>query len=134
MAMTQPRSLHPKLPDLAHLDGSRFALEFDRPSDTLYWDFYGEPRSAIAVPVTDHVLYSVDPETEAVVGFQIEGFLARFVYEAPAFLDLADRLGLTPIEVADIRERLSPNDRQGAALRAILGAVAVERGVTAPEE
>jgi len=131
MALTHPRSLHPKLPDLAALDGSRFALEFDRLSDTLYWDFYGEPRAAIAVPVTDHVLYSVDPETEAVVGFQIEGFLARFVYEAPALLDLADRLGLTPSEVAGVRDRLGPGDRQAAALRAILGAIAVEHGVTA---
>lgn len=132
MALTQPRSLHPKLPILADLDGSRFALEFDRLSDTLYWDFYGEPRSAIAVPVTDHVLYSVDPETEGVVGLQIEGFLAHFVSEAPVFLDLADQLGLTAEDVETIRGGLGPEERRWAALRAVFGAIAVEHGVTAP--
>lgn len=132
MALAEPRSLHPTLPTLTELDGSRFVLEFDRLSDTLYWDFYGKPRPAIAVPVTDNVLYSVDPETESVVGFQIEGFLARFLYEAPAFLDLADQLGLTSEEVEEVRGGLGSEERRWAALRAVVGAIAVEHGVIAP--
>lgn len=89
--------------------------------------FYEVPPSAISYRVTDHVLYGVDAESEDVVGLQIDGFLAHFVYEAPIFLELADLIGLTPSEVAEIRSRLAPIDHERAALRAVLVSIASER-------
>ena len=132
MAMTERRSIQPKLPVFSDLDWRQFRLDFDRLSDTLYWDFYGEPRPAISYPLTDHVLYSVDPETEAVVGLQIDGFLAHVVYVVPAFLELADLIGLTPAEVAEIRAAIDPEARKRAAMRSILSSIVPSGREVAP--
>lgn len=130
MAVTEMRTIHPKMPAYGDLDWRTFRLDYDRLSDTLYLDFYGEPRAAISYPVTDHVLYSVDPETEAVVGYQIDGFLAHVVYTTPVFLDLAEQIGLSPDEVARIRAGIDPDDRTRAAMRSLFGSLAAsERGL-----
>ncbi len=131
MAMTEMRTLRPKMPKLSNLDLTKSRFDFDRLSDTLYWDFYGEPRPAISYPRTDHVLYSVDPETEEVVGFQLDGFLARVVYEVPIFLELADVIGLTPEEVDEIRSKLDPETRARSAMRSLFGGLAADRPLAA---
>lgn len=123
MAMTTMRSLNPKYPRFGDLDQERFSLDFDRLSDTLYWDFYGGSPSAVSYPLSSHVLLSVDPETEDVVGLQFDAFLTSVVYEVPDFLDLADLIGLTSEEVEEVRARISPGARRQAALRSILNSI-----------
>ncbi len=123
MAMTEMRRLNPRWPDLGNLDWQASALDFDRDSDTLYWDFYGEPRAAISVPVTDHVLLSVDPGTEEVVGLQLDGFLAHVIYQAPELLELGDLIGLGANEIEEIRRRLaakSASERKQTVLPALI--------------
>jgi hypothetical protein len=124
VAVTEMRTLNPRLPNFRDLDWRRFSLDLDRLSDTLYWDFYGEPRPSVSFPLNDHVLLSVDPESEAVVGFQLDGFLAHLVYEVPAFLELSDLIGLSPDEVRDIRERIEPDQRRRAVMELIFGSIA----------
>lgn len=123
MAMTTMRTLNPKMPPFASLDWRSFRLDYDRLADTLYLDFYGEPRPAISLPISDHVLYSVDPETEEVVGYQFDGFLAHVVYQTPVFLDLADQIGLTAEEVARVRANIDPDDRARAAMQSVVGSL-----------
>jgi hypothetical protein len=127
MALTERRVIRPRLPSVAEVDWHACSFDYDRLSDTLYWDFSGESRAAISVPVDDHLLFSVDPETEEVVGFQVDGFLAAAVYAFPPLLDLADRIGLEAAEVAAIRAKLDPDVRSRSTLRTLF------RSLTAAE-
>jgi hypothetical protein len=131
MAVTETRTLRPRLPDIDGLDWARFRFEFDRRSDALYWDFFPDAPPAVSYPVTDPLLYSVDPETEAVVGLQFDGFLAHVVHEVPAFLALADEIGLTEADVADVRRRSDPERVRRASLRGILAAILPPQNVAA---
>lgn len=114
MAVTGTRTLRPRMPDIDALDWRRFRFELDRRSDTLYWDFFPDAPAAIVYPVTDHLLYGLDPETEVVIGLQFEGFLAHVVHEVPAFLTLADDIGMTEADIDDARLRTDPGRRQDA--------------------
>ena len=134
MTVSDLRAIHPRMPSIADLDWTKFAFAYDRPSDTFYWDFYGEPRAAVSVPVSDHVLYSVDPETEEVVGYQIDGFLACAVYEMPLFLEIADLIGLEPAEVEAIRAKLKPEARERSAMHALLGSLAAAEPIRGDAE
>ena len=130
MAITTLRSFRPKPPDLESLDWQAIRFDYDRTSDTLYLDFSGHPTAAVAYPVTDHLLLSIDPESEAVVGFQIEGFLAHFIIEMPIFLEIADLIGLTPSEVAAVRARLDAASRTRAAVRTLFDSLAQSQDAT----
>lgn len=117
------RQVAPTVPAFEDLDWRRFRLDLDRRSDTLYWDFFEHAPPAVSYPVTDHLLYNVDPATEEVVGLQFDGFLAHVIHEVPAFLALADLIGLTESEVAEIRGRSDPEQRRRGSLRTILAAM-----------
>ena len=124
MAVTEMRRFAVRLPNLMEIDPSGVRLEFDRPSDTLYVDFGGAARPAISVVLGDHLAASVDPETEEVVGLQIDGFLAHAVYEMPALLGVAHLIGLKPKEVERIRERIDPVASKRALLESFSGQMA----------
>ncbi|MDP9364691.1 MAG: hypothetical protein M3Q10_10795 [Chloroflexota bacterium] len=123
MAVIENRTLRPRLPDLDKLDWRRFCFEFDRRSDTLYWDFSPDAPPAVSYPVSDHLLYSVDPETEEVVGLQFDGFLAHVVHKVPAFLALADEIGLTEADVAEVRRRSDAERERRASMHSILATI-----------
>ncbi len=123
MAMTPTRALKPKYPRFADLDYEKFALDLDRLSDTLYWDFYVGSPSAVSYLVSDHILLSVDPVTEEVVGLQLDAFLTSVIHGIPELLELADQIGLTPGEVEEARARISPGERRQAVLRSILNSI-----------
>lgn len=126
MTDVQPPWPRPTMPELKALDVARMRFEYDRLSDTLYWDFYGDPRDAVSFPLTDHLLYSVDAETWTVTGYQFDAFLARVIYDVPLFLEFADAIGLTDDEVRAVRDRLDPDARRRTALHALLAEVEAE--------
>ena len=131
MAVNEIRTVNPKLPRLDQLDPGRFAFDYDRPSDTLYLYFEGQPPPAVSIVVSDELLYLVDPVTERVVGLQIEAFLTRVAYRWPALLDVAEFGGVTPEEVARVRERIAPSERKRAAVASIFGHLSELDRVTA---
>lgn len=105
------RELHPWLKPVDRLTGSEL-ITYDRLSDTLFVDFYGEGRPAISVPTPDgdrDFLYlRVDPETSEVVGLQIEAYLGYAVRTDPSFwhgILLAELEGLSEIEAIELRQR-----------------------------
>jgi hypothetical protein len=102
---------------------TKVTFDFDRRADILSVYLYGEPRPSIEYVLDDHILLSLDPETEEVVGLQLDGFLAHAIYEFPAFLEIADLIGLTNEEVARVRGRINPEARKRAALESFLGHV-----------
>lgn len=81
MAMTEPREIHPRLPRLDEIDGSRVKTSYDRLSDTLWLTLVGEARPVVNVYADhdDDLMYLVDPYTEEVVGLEIENFLGRML-------------------------------------------------------
>ncbi len=123
MAVTQTRTFNPKMPRLAHLNAERVAFDYERPSDTLFVYFAGQPLPAISVVVSDELLYLVDPETEIVVGLQIEAFWTRVIDRYPALLDVAEFIGITAVADTRSRDQLAPSDRKLKAVASILGII-----------
>ncbi len=86
------RVFHPKMPDPATLPMGQARFTYDGPSDTLFIDFYGASLPAVSVVAPskegdrDYLYMRVDPETEQVVGAQVEAFLS---YVVGLFPDLA---------------------------------------------
>ena len=77
----------PRWPDITSLPVEQVRFTYDRPTDTLFVDFYGEARPAASVPLDrrdrDYVYIRVDRETDAVVGLQIEHFLSYAIEQHP---------------------------------------------------
>lgn len=99
------RSLHP----------DRVRFTYDRPTDTLFTDLFGEARPAASDPVElgdrDFVFLRLDVETGDVVGLQIEGFLSYAVDQHPELVDAlpeAEVVGLEPEEATRLRQHLPP--------------------------
>lgn len=106
MAMTNrnatPHAFNPAWPEPSSLAANQVRFTYDRPSDTLFVDFYGDARPAASIPLErgdrDYFFLRVDPETEAVVGLQIEHFLSYAVVQLP---DLARALDVASL--VDVR-------------------------------
>ncbi|MGH8574829.1 MAG: hypothetical protein ACREX8_20030 [Gammaproteobacteria bacterium] len=97
------QTFKPKWPDFTLLPADQMRYTYDRPSDTLFVDFYGTARAAASVPLDrgdrDYLYLRVDPETDAVVGLQIEYFLSYVVEQHP---DLAGALDVaTLVDIGD---------------------------------
>jgi hypothetical protein len=77
-------------------------VSYDRRSDTLLIHLFGRGRDTISVPVAKYLYVMVAPDTETIVGFHIEGFLAQAVKDTPeaiTLLDYAELRGTTPADV-----------------------------------
>jgi hypothetical protein len=102
------RSLEPNPLDLQHLDLSKAVVSYDRRSDILLIHLFGRDRDSVSVQRDRGLYFLVDPRSEDVVGFQLEGFLAHGIKSEPALIDLldfAELRGITPAEVRAVRRR-----------------------------
>ena len=81
-------------------------LTYDRSTDTLFVDFSGEARPAASIPLDrgdrDYVYLRVDPETDAVVGLQIEHFLSYAIEQHPELGGALDTMTLVGINRDDL--------------------------------
>ena len=95
-----------KWPNLTLLPADQIRLTYDRPSDTLFVDFYGEARPAASVTLDrgnrDYLYARVDPVTDAVVGLQIERFLSYAIRQHPELVDALDTSTLVGISRDDL--------------------------------
>ncbi|MDQ3226609.1 MAG: hypothetical protein M3Q50_08275, partial [Chloroflexota bacterium] len=94
-----PRQIDPKPFRRQDIDPAKIVVSYDRRSDTLLIHLFGRGHSTISVPVAKYLYVMVTPDTETIVGFHIEGFLAQAVNENPeaiALLDYAELRGITP--------------------------------------
>ncbi len=107
MAMNDFLPVRPKQPDLAAIDPQNVIAEYDRESDTLIVQFFGRGRPAVILHTGGVTDYWLDPETHEIIGLQIEGYLTQAVYQLPLLLDLAEFVGISGDEVAQIRQRIS---------------------------
>jgi hypothetical protein len=111
------QTFDPNWPQALSADRVRFT--YDRPTDTLFVDFFGETLPAASIPLDrgdrDYLFLRIDPETDAVVGLQVEHFLSyaiRLHPELGAALKFATLVGIdrndlrqiTPIEPSPTTE------------------------------
>ena len=97
-----PRQIDPKPFRREDIDPAKIVVSYDRRSDTLLIHLFGRGRDTISVPVAKHLYVMVAPDTETILGFHIEGFLAQAVKDTPeaiTLLDHAELRGITPAEV-----------------------------------
>lgn len=101
----------PRWPDFGSLPSQQARFTYDGPSDTLFVDLYGEPRAAASIPLDrgdrDYLFLRVDPQTEEVVGLQIEHFLTYAVAQHPELRNALAVADLVGIDRAELR-RLDP--------------------------
>ena len=117
----------PRIPDLKDLRADLLRFVYERATDTMFVDFYGQARPASSEPLDtgdrDYIFVRVDPKTGEVVGLQIEDFLAYAVEQNPVFtelLGLAELRGVDESEAGELRRRAGrPADPRSffAALR-----------------
>jgi hypothetical protein len=114
----------PVFPPVRDIDPRLLWIGYDGDADSLMVYFYGKPLPAVSVDVNPCVYLRVDPVSHAVVGLQIEGFLARAVREDPRLLEFAGAAGLSDDEIEAIRRGIDATTRQRVALRSLLGELA----------
>lgn len=114
--MNEPVLSRLQLPESATLDASGVLYDYDRPRDTLTVHLLGRGHPAVILHSGGHVDLLLDPTTEDVVGFQIEGYLAHVVYQDPRFLSLADLAGIDTAEIDRVRQTITPDRRRRAGV------------------
>lgn len=120
----------PSWPDLTSLPSDQVRLTYDRATDTLFVDFYGEARPAASIPLDrgdrDYVYARIDPETDAVVGLQIEHFLSYAIEQHPELDDALDAMTLVGIGRDDLNSitRCRSGDPREGSLATLMAALA----------
>ena len=96
------QTFHPKWPARSSLPAQQVRFTYDRPTDTLFVDFYGEARPAASIPLDrgdrDYLFLRIEPTSQAVVGLQIEHFLSYAVARHPELADALDFAALVGID------------------------------------
>lgn len=124
------RPFRPTWPAIERLPEQQIRFSYDRPTDTLFVDFYGRARPASSEPLDvgdrDYLFVRVDPLTQEVVGLQIEEFLAYAVDRHPAFvaaLAIADLDDLDAAEAAELRRWARERARHSVDAHALIASV-----------
>ena len=90
------------------LSADRVRFTYDRPTDTLFVDFYGEALPAASIPLDrgdrDYLFLRIDPETDTVVGLQVEYFLSYAVHRHPELMAAIDIATLVGMDRKDLRQ------------------------------
>ena len=100
------RQVRPRAFDAAAVDPAKVVVSYDRRSDTLLVHLCEREREAVSVQADRYLHWLVDPDTEEVLGFHVEAFLACAVKDLPEtinMLDHAELRGITPAEVQALR-------------------------------
>ncbi len=82
--------LRPRALSVEAIDFSKVVINFDRDSDTLFVHLVGCGRPSISMVAGDDSYVLVDPDSEEIVGFQIEHVLTSVVKRDSGLLDLLD--------------------------------------------
>ena len=113
MAKLEPHPVQPK-----HVDPERWrdvGFYYDDVSDTLTLYFFGLQHPSKVLHTTEPFDLLIDPETEEIVGYQIEGYLTFVVYKEPWLLRFAEPAGIDPERVAAIRDELVQDPKRDEA-------------------
>ncbi len=89
------------------------SVRYNKTLDTLQVMLFGVDRPSIGVVVGHRMTVRQDPETDQVIGFEIDHFLAEEVVEHPEILSFLDAVDDVPTwRVKWLRFRLDPDARR----------------------
>ncbi len=113
MAKIEPHPVQPKRVDRGQWRDVGF--DYDDVSDTFTLYLFGlrHPSKVLHTPGFFDLL--IDPATETIVGYQIEGFLTHVVYDQPWLLAYAEVASIPQERVAVARNRIMHNHRERLA-------------------
>ena len=121
MAMNELPPFAPKPRVLTGDDLERMRFDYDPTSDTLTIYLGGTPQAAISVVKDDYLSYRVDPESEEIVGYQIEDFLTEAIQHVPSYLAIADLLDIAPQAMRPVGQAISAEQRRRVAAETVAG-------------
>jgi len=120
MAGPELMSFEPIRPNLDEIDVDLIQMSYDEDTDTLLMYLSGEPQPAVSVNVDANHFLLVDPETQVVVGFQIEGFMRTVVVSDPFLVEVAELAGVPAGIIEQARARITPQIRKQVVSRLFL--------------
>ena len=120
MAERELMSFEPIRPNLDEIDMDLSQMTYDEDTDTLIMYLAGEPQPAVSVNVDANHFLLVDPETQIVVGVQIEGFMRTVVVNDPFLLEVAELAGVPARAIEQARGRITPQIRKQVVSRLFL--------------
>ncbi len=115
MVTLDPIPVSPKRAGPGTIDWDNAVYAYDRDTDTFSFYLFGRQHPSVVFHTGNVADLLVDPQTEVIVGYQIEGYRARAVYEAPWLLLYAGLAGISDAEVEAIRRRMVHDHRKDLA-------------------
>lgn len=115
MGRIAPHPVEPKRADPETIDWARTVFEYDLDTDTLALHLFGPPRPAKVLHTRGLADLLIDPTTQLIVGYQIEGYLTHAVHRDPSLLTYAEYAGIAPAVVAAVRQRIEREGKRALA-------------------
>lgn len=104
------------------LDVAVVELDYNEYSDSLYLYVLPGDQPLVSVPSNEGCFsLLVDPDSEEVQGFQIDGYLQDAIVQMPQLLELAEIAGVEQARIEAARQRVGLKRRQAAAISVSLG-------------
>jgi hypothetical protein len=75
------------MPSLDEIDRQMVRIDYDPLDDSLWVGLTSEPRPTYNVSVDEDMMYQVDPDTNEVIGLEIEHFLYRLLHRPPDYAE-----------------------------------------------
>lgn len=110
MAMNdrQVRRLEPKYNRFKEeLNPANVHFDYNELSDTLYIYMFPGDQPLVVIPSRAGLTsFLVDPESEEILGLQLEGFLDRWVVDHPKLISVAEIAGIDSKRIESARDRI----------------------------
>ena len=115
MVTLEPIPVSPNPPDRETIDWDSAAFTYDADADILALLFFGRQHPSVVFHTGKGADLLIDPETEMLVGYQIEGYLTAAVFRDPTLLAYAEYAGIPTDLVAEIRGRIARDSMRALA-------------------
>lgn len=89
-------------------------------TDSVFVFLYGADRPAVGVVMDHNLTLLIDPETDQLLGFEIDHFLTEAVFAQPALEPLLDLPGMPAKQAKEVRKKLDPASRRKVAVGSLL--------------
>jgi hypothetical protein len=92
--------------------------------DAVFVYFYGRDRPAVSYVLENHLTALLDPETDHMIGLEIDHFLSEAVLANPALEPFLELPGMPARRVREIRRKLDPASRNRATIASLIESIA----------
>jgi hypothetical protein len=92
--------------------------------DSVFVYFYGRDRPAVSLVLENHLTALLDPETDQMIGLEIDHFLSEAVLANPVLEPLLELPGMPARRVREIRRQLDPASRSKATIGSLVESIA----------